>query len=222
MTNSAIAYNYPSISKILSAKSQDPSILADIYDPNTNIAIWKHKLEAKITEEIAVIQKLSRLNLVSSVTPDSIKEQLINHSDIFGQTPQFTQHLATVVEMFCTLFDLPRAGMRLNLLTKAMCPKFHVDHIPCRLVSTFSGHATEWLEHSKVNRAKLGAGSHGLTDEQSGIYRHHSDIQQLDVGDVALLKGDGWQGNEGAGLVHRSPTVRTNECRLLLTLDFID
>ncbi|MEO0368785.1 MAG: DUF1826 domain-containing protein, partial [Pseudomonadota bacterium] len=32
--------------------------------------------------------------------------------------------------------------------------------------------------------------------------------------------GESWIGNEGAGLVHRSPTPPTNKRRLLLTLDF--
>ncbi|WP_016954736.1 DUF1826 domain-containing protein [Catenovulum agarivorans] len=222
MTHSAIAYNHSPISKIVSSKSQDPSVLADIYEPDINIAIWQHQLAANVVEEISVIQQFSRLNLVLAVTPNNTIQQLVEYNHEFQQTPNLCHHLSTIVEMFCTLFDLPRAGLRLNLLDRAMCPKFHVDHIPCRLVSTFSGKATEWLEHSKVDRTKLGAGSFGLSDQQSGIYQQTSDIQQLNCGDVALLKGDGWQGNEGARLVHRSPTVGKNEKRLLLTLDFID
>jgi hypothetical protein len=37
---------------------------------------------------------------------------------------------------------------------------------------------------------------------------------------VALLKGESWENNEGAGLVHRSPAVKSGQQRLLLTLDF--
>jgi len=40
------------------------------------------------------------------------------------------------------------------------------------------------------------------------------------VADVALLKGELWEGNEKAGLVHRSPAVPADHRRLLLTLDF--
>ena len=46
------------------------------------------------------------------------------------------------------------------------------------------------------------------------------DIQQLEKGDVALLKGESWIGNEEAGLVHRSPELERGTSRLLLTLDF--
>lgn len=41
-------------------------------------------------------------------------------------------------------------------------------------------------------------------------------------GDVAIMKGDSWDGNAGAGLVHRSPDVPYGEQRLLLTLDVAD
>ncbi|MFA0708241.1 DUF1826 domain-containing protein, partial [Vibrio sp. 10N.222.48.A3] len=55
---------------------------------------------------------------------------------------------------------------------------------------------------------------------ESGLYSHESDIEQLSSGDVALLKGERWSGNENAGLVHCSPVTSFNETRLLLTLDF--
>ncbi|WP_428354217.1 DUF1826 domain-containing protein [Methyloprofundus sp.] len=38
----------------------------------------------------------------------------------------------------------------------------------------------------------------------------------------ALLKGERWEGNENAGLVHRSPAINEGERRLLLTLDFMN
>ncbi len=101
-----------------------------------------------------------------------------------------------------------------------MCPKFHVDRVPCRLVTTYSGVATEWLSHQRVDRAKLGVGSQSLADDESGLYRDNKDIQQLNSGDIALLKGEAWLGNEGGGLVHRSPDINNQNKRLLLTLDF--
>ncbi len=49
-----------------------------------------------------------------------------------------------------------------------------------------------------------------------------TDIENLQSGQVALLKGERWQGNEGArlGLVNRSPGLNGAECRLFLSLDF--
>ena len=101
-----------------------------------------------------------------------------------------------------------------------MCLKFHVDHVPCRLVTTYAGIATEWLPHHLVNRDKQGINGAGKTDHESALYQHETDIQRMARGEVALLKGEGWLGNQNAGLVHRSPAIATGNSRLLLTQDF--
>ena len=44
----------------------------------------------------------------------------------------------------------------------------------------------------------------------------------IDAGHVGFLKGESWDGNQGAGLVHRSPKVENGRQRLLMTLDFVD
>ncbi len=123
--------------------------------------------------------------------------------------------------MFSCLFELQNIGLRLTPLTNSMCPRFHVDRVPCRLITTYVGTGTEWLPHELVDRSKLGIGSNGRSDAESGLYTSPNAIQQLKHSDVALLKGESWDGNEGAGLVHRSPTVETGKPRLLFTLDFI-
>ena len=69
--------------------------------------------------------------------------------------------------MFCYLFDIKRVGLRLSTLDKAMCPKFHVDRVPCRLVTTYNGPVTQWLPNTKANRNKLGLVSAEKTNETS-------------------------------------------------------
>lgn len=101
-----------------------------------------------------------------------------------------------------------------------MCPRFHVDKVPCRLITTYYGIATQWLPQYLVDRTKLGAGCSGKTDEDSGLLLEPNAIQQLEAGQVALLKGENWLNNQNAGLVHRSPQPGEGEKRLLLTLDF--
>ena len=123
--------------------------------------------------------------------------------------------------MFCVLFDHDRVGLRLRVLDSAMCPRFHTDKVPCRLLSTYYGVASEWLAHDLVDRSKLGKGNNGQPDAESGLFQSEEDINRLKIGDVAMLKGELWEGNENAGLVHRSPEVPTGDKRFLLTLDCI-
>ena len=146
-----------------------------------------------------------RLSIVASA--DNIINTLTASDSGLIDAQPLCQDIAELADMFCLLYGLKQIGLRLTVLDSAMCPRFHVDRVPCRLVCSYHGIASEWLPHDKVDRVKLGRGNNGLTDEESGLYQSAQDINQLEIGDVAMLKGELWQGNENAGLVHRSPHV---------------
>lgn len=208
------------------SKGATPEAFTDIYRDDTNIAIWQRNLSDELTLAADDILKTGeRLKFAEVVTAKNVHSTLCN---AFGETNavmKLSDDITLLVDMFCCLFDIKEAGLRLTVLEHAMCPRFHFDRIPCRLVTTYHGIGTEWLPHHLVDRSKLGAGNQGKSDEQSGLFHHTDDICQLSQGDVALLKGEFWYANEGAGLVHRSPFQpedSINERRLLLTLDFIN
>lgn len=198
------------------SQDKQPTVLSDIYKEEINIAIWQRQKQFSVKEFLAL-------------NPTFQKEMILTPQDAFSRVSEsfnnnmseVSEDIALLVDMFCYLFELKQVGMRLKVLDKAMCPKFHVDKVPCRLVTTYQGTATEWLPHELVDQTKLGWGCNGLADCESGLYKSESDIQQLNCGDVALIKGTLWEGNENAGLVHRSPELIANEKRLILTLDFM-
>lgn len=199
-----------------------PTIFTDIYRGETNIAIWRRQFSRDFQLSLDnFLQYNGDFSASLNVTPKNVYSRI---SEILESTEcqtELSENIAELVDMFCCLFDLEEVGLRLIVLDQAMCPRFHVDRLPCRLVTTYSGSATEWLHHNAVDRTKLGTGNRGLPDEQSGLIQNGQTIQQLKSGDVALLKGEYWDGNENAGLVHRSPPLSENEKRLLLTLDFL-
>lgn len=198
------------------SQDKQPTILSDIYKEEINIAIWQRQKQFSVKEFLAL-------------NPTFKKEMILTPQDTFSRVSEsfnnnmseVSEDIALLVDMFCYLFELKQVGMRLKVLDKAMCPKFHVDKVPCRLVTTYQGTATEWLPHELVDQTKLGWSCNGLADCESGLYKSESDIQQLNCGDVALIKDTLWEGNENAGLVHRSPELIANEKRLILTLDFM-
>jgi len=121
--------------------------------------------------------------------------------------------LKWLISAFACLLGARRIGVRLRVLDKAMCPRFHVDHVPVRLITTYAGIGSQWLEEGAMDRLQLGQANAEPQDAAS--------IRQLNSGDVALLKGEKWHGNEGFGLIHRSPQPAPGERRLLLTLDWL-
>jgi hypothetical protein len=82
-----------------------------------------------------------------------------------------------------------------------------------RLITTYAGVGSQWLEEGVMERSQLG--------QPQAEPTRGSLIQQVNAGEVALLKGEKWQGNEGAGLIHRSPALEPGERRLILTLDWL-
>jgi len=204
-----------------SIHSKNTDALASIYEDDINLTVWQRTLSPELLSAAQkILQSNHTFRISTTVTPDETFSGLYNTLGGDTEAKLISYDVAQIVEMFCCLFDLERVGLRLTTLDKAMCPKFHVDRVPARLITTYSGIATEWLPHHIVDRSKLGRGSNGKSDAESGIYRDQSDIQQLNHGDVSLLKGESWLGNEGGGLVHRSPSLSNETKRLLLTLDF--
>ncbi len=201
------------------SQSNTPAVLADIYRENINIAIWQRELSDELRNAAAQFASANP-SFVSSMTV-SPESALSSVSQALGTDDQgeLSKSIAELVEMFCDLLGVERAGLRFGVLDSAMCPRFHVDRVPCRLVTTYGGPGTEWLQHQAVDRSKLGMGSLGLSDLESGLFKSPQEIEQLNCGDVALLKGELWEGNEDAGLVHRSPSVASGDLRLLLSLD---
>lgn len=200
-----------------------PSIFTDIYQEDVNIAIWKRELSNDVKADVKDLLK-NRGNYREALiaTPQNTHAQLVELGDEFRSAHALCEDIAELVDMFCLLNDQKQAGLRLAVLDDVMCPRFHTDKVPCRLICTYHGVTTEWLPHNKADRSKLGRGNDGLADDKSGIYQSEDDINQLEIGDVAMLKGEIWPGNENAGLIHRSPKVPDGHKRLLLTLDFCD
>ena len=190
--------------------------LGDIYQEDTNMVIWKRELDNAIQKAANIIIDTNPLLEISRVvSPDDTYAEINNALGLSENASIISKDVANLVDMFCTLFDLKQVGLRLAVLDRAMCPRFHVDRAPCRLLTTYLGVATEWLPHHNADRSRLGIGNQGKPDEESGIMNSDKDIKYLNQGDVALLKGEAWEGNEGSGLIHRSPTLDSNSRRLL-------
>ncbi|MGF1642291.1 MAG: DUF1826 domain-containing protein [Thiotrichales bacterium] len=129
---------------------------------------------------------------------------------------------AALIELFTTLLGCPGVGVRLEVLERAMCPRFHVDRVGIRLLCTYRGPGTEWLDERCADRRWLGLAGHGKDDAESGLIRDPAGIERAPTFAVALLKGSAWQGNAGRGAIHRSPAVPIEAApRVVLALDAI-
>lgn len=198
-----------------------PEVMTEVYQEQINLVILQKSLKKEVSDYCQrLIENSPNFNLREVIQSDNVSLSLKSSlPELKGQS-EFIDDLVLLVDMYSCLFELDEVGLRLQVLDRAMCPRFHTDKLGCRLVSTFVGPGTEWLQNSDVDRSKLGLGNNGLNDEESGLFSSTNCIQKVNPGDVVLLKGEGWYGNEGLGAVHRSPVVSKGEKRLVVTLDF--
>jgi hypothetical protein len=205
-------------------QSSELADLAHIYEPGVNLCIIQRKTNAEIK---AFVSALLRQPLEIDIT-EKIAFELYDFNKLVPKLSELSGYatwcrdVARLTALFCDLLGVERVGLRLRTLDKPMCPRFHTDHILCRLVCTYGGLGTQWLPNHAVDRDKLGAGAQGLPDIVSGLIRDEHAIQTLPEYAVGLMKGDAWEGNELRGLVHRSPHSNADAPRrLLLTLDAV-
>ena len=201
--------------------SNDISKISNIFNREINISIWKRNLNSNIlhASEILLL-KNSDLQFSELVNKNFSIDFLVDKIGADKKLISFYEDIQYLTKLFCELFDIKDAWLRIDAIDKPMCPRFHADHLKCRLVTTYYGPGTQWLPNNLVNRNKLGHGNNGLADDISGLFSKKSDIENLDVGDIGLLKGEAWVNNEGLGLVHRSPHADSNYKRLYVTIDF--
>lgn len=197
----------------------DVDVLAEALHDDVNLAVWQRQLpdhlasfaDSLLAQGEPLAQALS-IDLPDAEAEPALPGLLAGYSDMPGQAA-FLADVAWLVQVYACLLDARSIGLRLRALDAAMCPRFHVDRVPLRLITSYAGPGSQWLREGAVSRQHLG--------EPQALPAENAVVEQIGCGHVALLKGERWIGNEGRGLVHRSPALPAGERRLLLTLDWL-
>lgn len=204
------------------AQGPDPEVLAGIYEPEVNLAVWQRGARPAVSAHCSsLLQHRHPLALRTTVSVDALRNAPeATLPAALAQGP-LGADIALLVDMFACLFELEQVGLRLLVLDHAMCPRFHVDRVHCRLLATYGGAGTQWLRDSQLSqpwRDMLTAAEQGCNAAKIELDACTASIGCMDV---ALLKGEIWPDNAGNGLVHRSPQPGSGDKRLLLTLDIV-
>lgn len=198
---------------------QQAACLPSILDAQVNLAVWKRQLPAPVQGFTSAVLSTGS-HISQSLTlelNDGASPPLTGLLPGCVAVPGYDEFLADVamlLEMFGCLFEVRRAGLRLRSLDAAMCPRWHVDQVPVRLITTYVGPGSEWLDEGQMPRNALGS-------PRSDGWAQQQPAGRLAAGDIALFKGERWQGNEGRGIIHRSPVPAAGERRLVMTLDWL-
>lgn len=191
-------------------RDRGPLVLADIMQDPVRVALWDRP--SPVEPAVVALACRQRLAIRSWLSMDTLEPTLQELLPDAAYGP-LREDLALLADMTTCLFGVDGVGVRVTALTKPMCPRFHVDRIPVRLLCTYGGPGSEWLPAPSVPGGLLvpGCSQEGRVEAAA--------IQRLEPGQVALFKGETWGEQPGNGVVHRSPPVADRSERLLVTLD---
>ncbi len=167
--------------------------------------------------QAGLCETLSQALIRSRRVPQSRWSQTVGDSQAAaGELPPgvdgaLVDQIAQASEVLGELLGCERVGVRLETLSAPMCPRFHIDQIPCRMLITLSGSGTEWIPNDDVDWTLFAD-----LDSTQAPLRVEGQIRSLTMGHWSLLKGGKWD-EQFRGVVHRSPHDAGE--RLLLSLD---
>jgi hypothetical protein len=184
--------------------SPNPRSLHEIHDEECNLVIWQRRLEQDFSAVLAHEARDIRLdsdlqNLDKSLT-QALTANRFSGKSLHGA---LVSDIALLARYFCEALRLDRFEVRLEIVTTDSCRKFHADYVSARLITTYVGPGTEWLDGADARRVAEGA--------------QPRQINRLDTGDVGIFKG---KLATLSPAIHRSPPIAgTGEQRLLLVLN---
>lgn len=140
-----LAYRMKHKPVVRQAQDSTPDVLSQVLEDGVNLAVWQRRLPAHIEDFSTLLLSMDQ-PLAESMTlevkggevePD-LSTLARGYADLQGYQG-FIADVSWLVSAYACLLGAECVGLRLRVLDKAMCPRFHVDHVPVRLITTYGG-----------------------------------------------------------------------------------
>lgn len=190
----------------LSRIAAEPDVLHAIRAPDCNLAIWQRDPFADFSPLTCGTPQDVRFVSDVAGLPERLARGLPQNG--FAASPALHHALIDdafcLAGLFCSAMDLATFELRLEVVRTDSCRKFHADYVTARLITTYVGEGTDWLNQSDAERIATGA------DPER--------IHRLAPFDVGLFKG---KLATDRPAIHRSPPIAgtAGGARLLLVLN---
>jgi hypothetical protein len=195
-----------------------PDVLHRILDPGVNLSLWQRPAQQAIRRELSHLQASHLPDVRCWTSPASFDDDLCMLLKQQGLDPVAFKNwridLGRLAELFFGVSKGRDVLLRLETTEDDGCRRFHVDHTHLRLLCTYRGPGTEWLNDAQVDRVAQASG------EPNDCIIRGGEPSQFEAFWVGILKGEAYPGNAGHGLVHRSPPIAgSGQTRVLFCLD---
>jgi hypothetical protein len=183
--------------------SEDINRLKEIQNKHCNIAIWKRELAFDASVLLANNPKSLRLSVQADRSHSQLSDTIQRAGYVDGPaTCQLLDDIADLCSLFQAYVETSDLEIRLEIVDNDACRKFHSDFVTLRLISTYLGPGTQWLDidqSQKIDAIDLAS------------------INEMTPGDVGIFKGRLSTSEPG---IHRSPPIAgTGQKRLVLVIN---
>jgi len=186
---------------------QELADLTEIFDPDVQICSWQRQIDPAIGVYLSDLHQTRELQSIETLSPAA--QPMLECLPEGAGRASLIEDLTLLREIMTELLWCDEVGLRLARMGHAMCPGWHMDRTGIRLVCTYQGPGTQWLHDQGSDRRNLGD---SRIQEAAAV--------EAATGEIVLLKGSLWQGNDAFGAVHRSPELASDApLRTLVTLD---
>jgi hypothetical protein len=195
--------------------------LERIFDDGVSVCIWHRPVDIAIYTYLDKAMPTVAPERTARVsTADPRFDELLAGLHGAPDPSSFVFELCGLVDLFSSLTGADSIGVRLFCGNTRPCPRFHVDRLGLRMVCTWRGPGTEWIEHGAVNRQFFAGSANRPPDEHSGLLPPGAQVHQMRPFDIGVFKGELWPNNGNRGAVHRSPRLPPLASpRVMVTLD---
>jgi hypothetical protein len=172
-----------------------PSVLLRALEPTTGLALWRRPTRVALHRATLAALALEPFCLVAEGTPDQAPRNLLR--GLPSAMRPLGEDMALLGRLFTTLTGSNSVRLRLEHVADDACRRHHVDAVRLRLLCTYAGLGTDWIDPAGNNR-------------------------RMALFQVGVFKGSKFP-DTASRTLHRSPPVehlpKWRRSRLLLCID---
>ena len=186
--------------------SQQSEVLEALASADADIAVWRRTLPADVS---AALDAWARSGASPCGAPfyagaSDLSPWLYGLEDAAARA-WLERDIDGLVQRFVRALDTEAVRLVLGVVSDDKCRKFHVDNLRMRMICTYVGPGTEWVDDPWVRREALTYDVSGAATNR-GIVRDLDRVEHANAGDVLWVRGKGWRPGPFGG-VHRSPSL---------------
>ncbi|MGR4893135.1 DUF1826 domain-containing protein [Sphingopyxis sp. LARHCG72] len=179
-------------------------VLEAIRDPDISIAIWERGTPYALGDILSPDLRSVHVSASAANLPLALTRALEAARYPLGDArATLEMDILDLARRFAAIMRVAEVDIRLDRIAGNACRKFHADYVTARLITTYIGRGTQWLDAHPSKSCDC--------DEPHNL-------REMRAGDVAIFKGRHWDEDHAA--IHRSPPIAgSGEQRLLLVIN---